>query len=133
MLVLPVLQVASSVVILTLAAGCGRNMMQTRRHFVHGGRSNPSSSHDDVSKTTSLITNLGSPLSPSSVVHNLKSMTRKNLLHIFSNSHTPLDLSEIEGEWDGCLLDNNGFVMTAVSNIMTHGLFGMGRRWNGKK
>ena len=107
--------------------------MQTRRHFVQVGQSYSSSSDDDVSKTTSLITNLGSPLSPSSVVQDLKSMTRANLLNIFSNSHTPLSLSEIEGEWDGCLLDNNGFVMTTVSNIMTHGLFGLGRRWNGKK
>ena len=38
-----------------------------------------------------------------------------------------MDLSEIEGEWNGALLENNGIVMTTVSTIMTNNLFGMNR------
>ena len=134
MLVAPVLQAASSVVILTLAASCGRNMLQTRHHFMQKDDSYFSSMFENDATMTDLISSSrNSPLPPELVVQNLRSLKRENLLHIFSKSRSPSNLTEIQGEWDGCLLENNGVIMTLVSKIMTNGLFGFGRKWNGKE
>ncbi len=41
------------------------------------------------------------------VIEDLRSMSRKDLLTLFKYCDPPDDLNEIEGEWDGILLDNN--------------------------
>merc|ERR1712194_421054 len=92
-----------------------------------------------------------------SLTDSLKSMNRRELLLVFANGRapTPSELSEWfscedEGneycEWDAMLLDNDGIVMNASSNLFTHQLLGgsilpwrlLGEaskakgRWNGK-
>lgn len=86
------------------------------------------------------------PTTATATADRLRTMNREDLLRVFANSRapTPSELSEwFSGEshgdgelpnerenendlfeWDGVLLDNNGAIMTVVSNVMTHGLFG---------
>ena len=82
--------------------------------------------------TERLLGSIANVDSPESVLERLKSMKRSDLIHLFKVSRTPTDLAELEGEWNGCLLNNNGLIMTTVSSIMTNGLFGKFRKWNGK-
>jgi hypothetical protein len=71
----------------------------------------------------------------SDTVKHLQSLNRQELLELFKSCEVPADLSDIEGDWDGTLLENNGLIMTKVSDIMINGLFalGSGRRWVGKR
>mmetsp|Transcript_10854 Transcript_10854/g.16603 ORF Transcript_10854/g.16603 Transcript_10854/m.16603 type:complete len:218 (+) Transcript_10854:3-656(+) len=63
----------------------------------------------------------------------LKSMKRKELVQLYMSCDAPNDLSLIYGRWNGTLLENNGWIMTSVSNLITYYFFGIGdRRWNGK-
>mmetsp|Transcript_17089 Transcript_17089/g.25886 ORF Transcript_17089/g.25886 Transcript_17089/m.25886 type:complete len:225 (-) Transcript_17089:290-964(-) len=63
----------------------------------------------------------------------LKSMKRKELVQLYMSSDAPDRLSSISGPWNGTLLDNNGWIMTSVSEIITYYFFGIGdRHWNGK-
>jgi hypothetical protein len=120
MMIVSAIQVAASAFILTVAGSCGRNMLQTSR--VAGGSSGE-------------IENLlpvGICSNPETTVNHLQSLKRKELVDLFCSSSAPSDLSEISGEWNGYLLENNGIIMTMSSTIMTHVLFSMGRRWNGK-
>jgi hypothetical protein len=63
----------------------------------------------------------------------LESLSRKELLQIFLQSRQPSNLSEVEGEWNGHLLDN-GPVLTPITSFISNQLFGIknGRKWNGK-
>jgi hypothetical protein len=120
-MMIPIVQTAASIVVLTLVGNTGRNMMQT----VSISR-NHAASIDAGSKIFPELS------SPEAAVEKLQSLKRKELVQLFTACRTPSDLFEIEGEWNGCLLDNNG--LTTVSNILTHQLFGLrvGRNWNGK-
>jgi hypothetical protein len=111
---------AVSIVVLTLAGNVCRNMVQTvsiSRNAAY------------IDASSSIFPELSSP---EVAVEKLRSLKRKELVQIFAASRVPSDLSEIEGEWNGCLLDNNG--LTTISSILTHQLFGLrvGRNWNGK-
>ena len=67
------------------------------------------------------------------VVKKLQTMKRKELLELFKSSEIPSRSALpqlIQGEYDGCLLNNNG--LTKITEIITNGLFGRGRQWNGK-
>ena len=121
-MLLPAAKAVVSAVVFTIAACCGRNTLQTT-NFIN-------SKCDDCS-----ISNLlpeSDYDNPKAMVQHLQSLKREDLLEIFRVSQAPKDLSQIEGEWNGYLLENNGVVMTAVSKVMTNGLFGKTRRWNGK-
>ena len=119
-MIFSVAQIASSAVILALAGSCGRNMLQTANLF------NKSTS----TGTTLLPSHAYS--TPENTVEHLQSLKRRELLEVFSSSRVCSNLKDVEGEWNGILLENNGMIMTGVSRIMTHGLFGKGRIWNGK-
>merc|ERR1712071_239714 len=41
-------------------------------------------------------------------------------------------MSDITGEWDGMLLENNGWIMSSISHILTNYLFSKNREWIGK-
>lgn len=90
------------------------------------------SDHSPTSQTLKNLLPASACISPQATVEHLESLNRKELLELFCFSKVPANLDEMEGEWNALLLENNGIVMTKVSNIMTHVLFGMGRRWNGK-
>ncbi|KAI2512645.1 hypothetical protein MHU86_1864 [Fragilaria crotonensis] len=59
------------------------------------------------------------------------SSRRRELLQLFLGSQAP-SIDDIQGEWTGILLDNNSWVMTTVTAVITHKLFGRGRQWRGK-
>ena len=63
------------------------------------------------------------------LVENLQQMKRRDLLELFCQSSSPSS-TRIQGDYDGCLLDNNG--LTLVTQFLTDGLFGKGKRWSGK-
>jgi hypothetical protein len=65
-------------------------------------------------------------------VEELQGLKRQDLLEVFRASYVPDNLSDIEGEWNGVILENNGLVMSSVTRFLTNGLFGRGRKWNGK-
>jgi hypothetical protein len=112
------IQAATSAIILALAGSSGRNMLQTYRV-----RNNLPVNSDSIC--------FPEIIGPSASVEHLQTMKRKQLIELFSASKVPSDLSEVEGEWDGFLLDN-GILMTSVSNLISHKFFSMGKRWNGK-
>ena len=116
-----IVQAAASIAVLMMAGNTGRNMVET----VSIAR-NDAASIDAGNKIFPELS------SPEAAVDKLQSLTRKELVQLFTACRAPSDLSEIEGEWNGCLLDNNG--LTTISNILTHQLFGLrvGRNWNGK-
>lgn len=116
-------KVVASAAVVALAGNCGRNMLQALE--VRNSDDLP-----DIS-----VLQLPSTADPTKTVEHLHSLNRLELLQLFSVCDIPSDLSEIEGEWEGELLENNGVVMTTVSNIMTNGFFalGPGRKWNGKR
>jgi hypothetical protein len=143
MLVVSTAKIIASAVVLTLASQCARNMIQTAR--IVAGTEKPSPAENvlpsaivdtsildarNLYDTDTLLSSL--PLPP--VVKHLQSLDRKELLELFCQSQPPKEnvIMELNGEWNGCLLENNGRIMTSVSNIMTHLLFGKGHRWNGK-
>jgi hypothetical protein len=63
----------------------------------------------------------------------LQSLDRQEVLQLFLwDCEAPANLAELDGDWNGELLENNGVVLTQVTNFLTNGLFGKGRKWNGK-
>jgi hypothetical protein len=91
-------------------------------------------------------------------VSELQKLSRQEIIHLYLHYCTavPSDLIDIEGEWNGALLHNNGLVgrqkqelihvkimyalltiviillQTRITRFITNRLFGKGRRWNGK-
>lgn len=116
-------QFALSAVVVTIAGSCGRNMLQTIQ--IKNGNIAQSS--------PSLLVPVNND-DPMEVVERLQTMNRDETLRLFLASQVPENISDLEGEWDGTLLENNGNVMTRISNLMTHQLFafGLNRRWAGK-
>mmetsp|Transcript_11270 Transcript_11270/g.27127 ORF Transcript_11270/g.27127 Transcript_11270/m.27127 type:complete len:233 (-) Transcript_11270:51-749(-) len=123
MIIVAILKVAASAATITLAGNCGRNMLQAFE--VRNSDNLPDLASQRLPSTDHAL----------KTVEDLHSLNRLELLQLFSAGEVPTDLSAIEGEWEGELLDNNGVIMTTVSNIMTNGLFalGPGRKWNGKR
>jgi len=68
----------------------------------------------------------------SEVMRDLERMKRDELIALFLSCASPTELKQIQGEWDGRLLDNNGLVLTNVSSLITNMWFGRGKKWNGK-
>jgi len=68
----------------------------------------------------------------SEVFRDLKHMKRDEVIALFLSCPSPTDLKQIQGEWDGALLENNGLVMTNFSTLVTNLWFGRGQKWNGK-
>jgi len=64
-------------------------------------------------------------------VQKMQNLPRAEILRLyFHQCEAPSDLSVLDGEWNGVLL-NNGSVLTRVSRFINR-IFGKGRRWNGK-
>lgn len=94
MLVVPIV-VAAAAATLGLTVSSVRNMAQTF-HISRHPQDNfcpwtpPATTHEAVSQ--------------------LQSMKRKDLLQLFLSCEPPSNISDIQGEWNGCLLDNNQLV-----------------------
>jgi hypothetical protein len=128
-------RIVASAVALALASQCARNILQTG---IQAGRIGP----PPISQVPPFIFNTSaatihndsenSALPPAVV--QLQQMKRRDLVRLFCQSQPPTNGEKaLTGDWNGCLLDNNGKIMTLVSNTLTHSLFGAGyRQWNGK-
>lgn len=60
----------------------------------------------------------------------MKKLSRKELITLFLTLDAP-SIEKVHGDWNGCLLDNNNWIMTKTSNFFTHSLFA--KRIKGKK
>jgi hypothetical protein len=124
-MIVSAVQIAISAAVFAIAGSCGSNMLQSIQV----------TNNMDLPGLNQMHLPSANVESSSDMVKHLQSLNRQELLELFKASEVPADLSDIEGEWDGVLLENNGILMTKVSNIMTNGLFalGSGRRWAGKR
>jgi len=111
--------VAAAAVTAVLALSSGRNIFQTVSisRQQHQGDNHVLTRHqilpEDATET---------------VVSKLQAMNRKELLQLYFLSTSPKDLSQIQGAWDGRLLDNNGWVMVRIVQGMKHVTYSL-RRW----
>ena len=55
--------------------------------------------------------------SSDTIIHNLKQMSRKELLELFLKCEPPTDLNDVLGSWDGILLQNNLVLVSIYSNV----------------
>lgn len=86
---------------------------------------------DNKNKVVS--TKIPSGLTLNDVMAELKSMKRPEIIKLFLASSTPSKSSMILGDWNAVLLENNGPLMTSISQQITNNLFGNRKSWNGKK
>jgi hypothetical protein len=114
MMILPIAKAAAGAVTATLALATGRNMLQTfqisRAHQETIDTKAPwipPSLHRHLSDPDSTST----AVAANSVVSDLEKLTRKELVELFLTCQPPANAAEIEGEWNGVLLENNGFVL----------------------
>jgi hypothetical protein len=119
MMILPIASAAAGAVTAALALSSGRNMLQTfqiSRGYQETTDTKapwiPPSLHRHLSDPTVSSTT-------SSVVSDLEDLSRKELVELFLSCQRPENISAIEGEWNGVLLENNGFVL--VSSDYTFG------------
>jgi len=129
-MIVPLTLRAAAVVTATLATFSAQNMFQTFSTCT--GKNNVgSAAKGDVPKIITFPAE--DSFLVNDVVEQLQNMKRKELLELFLRSNAPADLNYISGPWNGTLLENNGWVMTSVSKLLTNQLFSRGdRRWNGK-
>jgi hypothetical protein len=112
MMIVLVARAAATAVAATLALSSSRNMLQTFQI----PRAHQETMYTEVpSIPPSLhwyVQHASDPTSTAaSVVNDLERFRREELLEIFISCQPPIDPSEIEGSWNGALLENNGFVM----------------------
>lgn len=97
---------AAAAVTAVLAVSSGRNVIQTI---------NISRQDENQQCANGILGDTGilQPTdSTETVISKVQGMKRKELLELyFCCSRGPKDLAEIEGEWDGCLLDNQSWIM----------------------
>lgn len=122
MMLLPIARVAAGAVTATLALSTGRNMLQTFRiSRAHQETMDakapwiPPSLHRHLSDPTSTT------VAANSVVSDLEELGRKELVEIFLSCRPPANAAEIEGEWNGVLLENNGFVLVSSNSTLSLG------------
>lgn len=94
-----VTNLAAAAVTAVLALSSGRNVFQT----IQVGRQDSATKPSFFQPSDST----------EAVISKAKSMKRKDLLELYFNSRGPTDLQEIKGEWDGCLLDNQSWIMVS--------------------
>lgn len=116
---------AVAVITTTLTASSIHNIAQAGM-IVNSHKNNNLQSHTFIESDISQ----GVPQDETRVlVEILQQMKRQDLLELFCQSSSPSSTLAL-GEYDGCLLDNNG--LTLVTQFLTNGLFGKGKRWSGK-
>eukprot|EP00563_Minutocellus_polymorphus_P011055 CAMPEP_0181070906 /NCGR_PEP_ID=MMETSP1070-20121207/27735_1 /TAXON_ID=265543 /ORGANISM="Minutocellus polymorphus, Strain NH13" /LENGTH=233 /DNA_ID=CAMNT_0023151821 /DNA_START=139 /DNA_END=836 /DNA_ORIENTATION=- len=68
------------------------------------------------------------------IVSDLQQLRRSEFLELWMGCEAPpQNMKSVDGDWNGVLLDNNGILMTKVSEFLTDALFGRKfGKWNGK-
>ena len=102
-----------------LALSSGRNMVQTVQVSQQDARKMAKSSCDDSATNNAMmmVQTSSDSSSTEAVVKYFQKLKRKDLLTVYFCSRAPETIEEIEGEWDGCLLDNNGLVMVRILHM----------------
>mmetsp|Transcript_30604 Transcript_30604/g.46964 ORF Transcript_30604/g.46964 Transcript_30604/m.46964 type:complete len:251 (+) Transcript_30604:151-903(+) len=117
---------AIAAVTATLAASSARNMWQTYQ-MIH------TAEEHDTNKIDPPPILFSKDCCVDDAVEEIQKLNRKEFLNLYRGCGSVADLSLVEGDWNGVLLENNGQIMTWISNFMTHQLFSKGpRRWDGK-
>lgn len=99
MMLVPIVAAAAATLGLTVSSV--KNMAQT----YHISSQSPQNT-DSFSWTA--------PVTAQEAVSRLESMKRKELLELFLSCKAPSTVSEIQGEWNGSLLENNGRVLVRM-------------------
>jgi len=141
--------VVAGALALTVGGQCGRNMIQTARiiaqHQSHSSNSQSAimvadnllslPSLSSLTTTTTTTNNVNEDnngvndtemmtTTTTAIVDAIKKMNRAQLLQLFLEGSTaPTSETELYGDWDGCLLDNNSPFMTTVTSFITNILF----------
>ena len=68
------------------------------------------------------------------IVSDMQQLRRSELMEFWMACEAPpQNMKSMDGDWNGVLLDNNGVLMTKVSEFLTDALFGRKfGKWNGK-
>lgn len=68
------------------------------------------------------------------IVSDLQRLRRSEFIELWMSCEAPAqNMKTVDGDWNGVLLDNNGLLMTKVSEFLTDALFGRKfDKWNGK-
>lgn len=100
------INVAAAAITAILAVSSGQNMLQTMEvsRQVHASK-------DDTPSFLLERFKIQPSESTENIVNQLHSFKRKELLELYLQSTAPIDVMEIQGEWDGDLLDNNSMIM----------------------
>jgi hypothetical protein len=93
------LAVAAVTAVLTISSG--RNMFQTW---------NLSRQTTEFQREDSILPSLFFDTT-AMAIGEIQAMKRKDLMKLYFSSRGPQNLQQVRGEWNGILLDNNGFVM----------------------
>ena len=116
---IPLVNIAAAAVTAVLTFSSGKNMLQTVALSRQNNQNQASFSIQGLK--------LQPEDSTETVVSKVQSMKRKDLLQLYSSSRSPKDLEEVQGEWDGCLLDNNSRVMVSYKYCTVD----LGVEWRG--
>jgi hypothetical protein len=139
---------AAAAVAATLAVASTRNMCQTWSVCRSAVAPPPPSSHrspdvdtmirlDDEDEEEIIRMERGELLAATTttrvelVVHQLQRMSRRQLLQLYLDptkcsaptTSSAAEQLDLEGEWEGVLLENHGRIMTWVANLLTHRFF----------
>ena len=107
-----IVNLAAAAVTAVLAVSSGRNMLQTISVANKNTLPGPAVSLLQPSDSTE------------TVISKVQAMKRKELLELYFSSRGPNDMAEIQGEWDGCLLDNQSWIMVNIFEIWCFCLLG---------
>ncbi|KAL7576299.1 hypothetical protein ACA910_018122 [Epithemia clementina (nom. ined.)] len=140
MMVVPVVKLVVGAIASTLTVSCLRNCLQTIEiaseerveHSVSLGLSIQDRLSDIVLTPPSQSDKVDDGDADCSLLlDEFKSLSRKGSLCLFLSCPS-ISIKDVEGEWNGLLLENNGWVLTQVTSFITNQLFGRGMPWNGK-
>jgi hypothetical protein len=124
-MILPVARVAVAAMAASLAFNTGRNVYETVQISRHCTTKRDAPVLDDSDGRTNLLSSsscISEALIPTSI-DELESMSRKQIMQLYINHcMAPSDLSVLEGEWHGKLLNNNGLVRTTLMLLLKYRL-----------
>mmetsp|Transcript_9915 Transcript_9915/g.9602 ORF Transcript_9915/g.9602 Transcript_9915/m.9602 type:complete len:263 (-) Transcript_9915:149-937(-) len=133
-----------------IVANSGLNMYQTFSIVSRELNINDSNDNDEYLAAMSVSAKNRSPIlneymstskgtsgykkSMAEVLLDLKGLKRSEFIELWHSCEAPSGMKQVDGEWNGILLDNNGPIMTSVSNILSNTFFAKNHgNWKGKK
>ena len=135
-MIIPGLKLAAGAIAGTLTFSCVRNSLQTVSVISDGNIEDSLSRGLYIQDRLSNIAQIAPLAGDTSVVcesllDEMKTLSRKDSLCLFLSCPS-ISPGDVEGSWNGNLLENNGWVLTSVTSFISNQLFGRGIPWNGK-